>query len=67
MDLLNLNQQANSDSINKSESCHDYMHHCLHVIVTSRSSTAKDITALEGVQVSEIDEVQAVELFYRYS
>jgi tetratricopeptide (TPR) repeat protein len=39
----------------------------LHVIITSRSSTAKNMTALEGVQVSEMDEAQAVELFYRYS
>jgi hypothetical protein len=28
----------------------------LHVIVTSRSSTAKDMTRLEGVQVGEIEE-----------
>ena len=39
----------------------------LHVIVTCRSSTAKDMTRLEGVQVREMEEAQAVELFYRYS
>lgn len=39
----------------------------LHVIVTSRSSTAKDMTRLEGVQVGEMEEAQAAELFYRYS
>jgi hypothetical protein len=39
----------------------------LHVIVTSRSSTAKDMTRLEGVQVGDMEEAQAAELFYRYS
>jgi hypothetical protein len=39
----------------------------LHVIVTSRSSTAKGMTPLEGVQVGEMEEAQATELFYRYS
>lgn len=39
----------------------------LHVIITSRSSTAKDMTPLNGVQVGEMEETQAVELFYRYS
>lgn len=36
----------------------------LHVVVTSRSSTAKDMTRLEGVQVGEMEEAQAAELFY---
>ena len=39
----------------------------LHAIVTSRSSTAKDMTQMAGVQVGNMEEVQAVELFYRYS
>jgi hypothetical protein len=39
----------------------------LHVIVISRSSTVKDMTQLEGVQVSEIEKTQAAELFYRSS
>ena len=39
----------------------------LHIIVTSRSSTAKDMTRLEGVQVGDMEEAQAAELFYRYS
>ncbi|KAI9773490.1 MAG: Kinesin light chain 3, partial [Geoglossum umbratile] len=39
----------------------------LHVIVTSRSSTAKDMTRLDGVHVGEMEEAQAAELFYRYS
>jgi hypothetical protein len=39
----------------------------LHVIVTSRSSTAKDMTRLEGVQVGEMEKTQAAKLFYRSS
>ena len=39
----------------------------LHVVVTSRSSTAKNMTLLEGVQVGEMEETQAVKLFCRYS
>jgi tetratricopeptide (TPR) repeat protein len=39
----------------------------LHVIVTSRSSAAGDMTQLEGVRVGEMKEAQAAELFYRYS
>lgn len=44
----------------------------LHIIVTSRSSTAKDMTRLdmtrlEGVRVGDMEEAQAAELFYRYS
>jgi hypothetical protein len=37
----------------------------LHVIITSRSSTAKDMTQLDWVPVGEMEEAQAVELFYR--
>ena len=39
----------------------------LHVIVTSRSSTAAGMTQLEEVQVGEMEEAQAAELFHRYS
>ncbi|KAJ4286494.1 hypothetical protein N0V90_013194 [Kalmusia sp. IMI 367209] len=39
----------------------------LHVIITSRSSTAKDMARLDGIQVGEMEEGQAVELFRRYS
>lgn len=39
----------------------------LHVIITSRSSTAKGMTQLEVVQVGEMEEAQAAELFYKYS
>jgi hypothetical protein len=39
----------------------------LHIIVTSRSSTANDMTRLEGVRVGDMEETHAAELFYRYS
>ncbi|EXJ95817.1 hypothetical protein A1O1_00941 [Capronia coronata CBS 617.96] len=39
----------------------------LHVIITSRSSTAKDMTPLAGVAVGEMEVAQAAELFYRSS
>jgi hypothetical protein len=39
----------------------------LHIIITSRSSTAKGMTRLEGVPVGEMEEAQAAKLFYRYS
>ena len=39
----------------------------LHVILTSRSSSAQDMTRLEGVEVGEMNEEQATELFYRNS
>jgi tetratricopeptide (TPR) repeat protein len=39
----------------------------LDVIVTSRSSTAKDMTRLEGVRVGEMEAAQAAELFQKYS
>jgi hypothetical protein len=39
----------------------------LNIIITSRSSTAKDITELEGVQVGEMEAAQAAVLFQKYS
>ena len=39
----------------------------VHVIITSRSSTAKDLSTFEGVEVGELEEVQAKELFCRCS
>jgi NB-ARC domain len=39
----------------------------LHVIVTTRSSTAKDMTRLDGVHVGEMEEAQATELFSQYA
>jgi tetratricopeptide (TPR) repeat protein len=39
----------------------------LQVIVTTRSRTAKDMSPLEGVEVGEMDESQAVELFFNLS
>ncbi|CAI6226945.1 unnamed protein product [Periconia digitata] len=39
----------------------------LHVIMTSRSSTAANMTRMDGVQVGEMEGAQAVELFYRYT
>jgi tetratricopeptide (TPR) repeat protein len=39
----------------------------LHIIVTTRSRTAKDMSPLEGVEVGEMDESQAMELFFRLS
>lgn len=39
----------------------------LDVIITSRSSTAKDMTRLEGVQVGEMEAGQAAELFQKYA
>ena len=50
----------------------DVMHYVpesrlLDVIVTTRSRTAKDMTALDGVEVSEMEEDQAVSLFYALS
>jgi tetratricopeptide (TPR) repeat protein len=37
----------------------------LHVIVTSRSSTARNMTRLDGVQVGEMEEAEAAELFFQ--
>jgi tetratricopeptide (TPR) repeat protein len=50
----------------------DLMHYVpesrlLDVIVTTRSATAKDMTALDGVEVGEMEEEQAVDLFYALS
>jgi hypothetical protein len=39
----------------------------LHVVITSQSSTAKDMTWLAKVQVGEMEEDQAVNLFVQYS
>ncbi|EUC26875.1 hypothetical protein COCCADRAFT_31470 [Bipolaris zeicola 26-R-13] len=39
----------------------------LDVIIKSRSSTAKDMTRLEGVQVGEMEAGQAAELFQKYA
>jgi tetratricopeptide (TPR) repeat protein len=39
----------------------------LDIIVTSRSSTAKDMTRLDGVQVGEMEAGQAAELFQKYA
>ncbi|KAL1641603.1 hypothetical protein SLS61_010027 [Didymella pomorum] len=39
----------------------------LAVIITSRSSTAKGMTRLDGVQVSEMEAGQAAELFQKYA
>ncbi|EUC26825.1 hypothetical protein COCCADRAFT_113294, partial [Bipolaris zeicola 26-R-13] len=39
----------------------------LDVVITSRSSTAKDLTRLEGVQVGEMEAGQAAELFQKYA
>jgi tetratricopeptide (TPR) repeat protein len=39
----------------------------LDVIITSRSSTARDMTRLEGVQVGEMEAAQAAELFQKYA
>lgn len=39
----------------------------LHVIITIRSSTAADMTEVKGVQVGEMEEAQAAELFHQYS
>ncbi|RMD42381.1 hypothetical protein DV735_g2730, partial [Chaetothyriales sp. CBS 134920] len=39
----------------------------LHVIITSRSSTAKDMMPQEGVEVRELEEKQAVQLFDQYA
>jgi tetratricopeptide (TPR) repeat protein len=39
----------------------------LRIIITSRSNTAKDMTRLEGVQVGDMEEAEAVQLFCGYS
>jgi hypothetical protein len=35
------------------------------IIVTSRSKTAEDLATLGGVNIGEINQEQAVELFYK--
>ena len=39
----------------------------VHIVITSRSSTAKDITILEAVEVADMELSEAVELFQRYA
>ena len=39
----------------------------VHVIITSRSSTAKEITTLEAVEVADMEPPEAVALFGRYA
>ncbi len=39
----------------------------VHIIITSRSSTAKDITTLDAVEVADMEPPEAVELFQRYA
>ncbi|CEJ93674.1 hypothetical protein VHEMI09249 [[Torrubiella] hemipterigena] len=38
-----------------------------HVIVTSRSTIARDLSTFEGVEVCELEDMQARELFYKCS
>ena len=37
----------------------------VHIVITSRSSTAKEITTLEAVEVADMELLEAVELFQR--
>jgi len=39
----------------------------VHVIITSRSSTAREMTALDAVEVAEMETSEATELFLRYA
>ena len=39
----------------------------VHVIITSRSSTAKEITTLNAVEVADMKPPEAIELFQRYA
>ena len=39
----------------------------VHIIITSRSSTAKEMTTLDAVEVADIEPSEAVELFQRYA
>lgn len=39
----------------------------VHVIITSRSSIAKEMTTLEAVEVADVKPPEAVELFQRYA
>jgi hypothetical protein len=44
-----------------------YIPNCpnIHVIITSRSSTAGKLSTFEGVNVGQLEEAQAVDLFFR--
>ncbi len=39
----------------------------VHVVITSRSSTAKEMTTLDAVEVAEMEPSEATELFRRYA
>ncbi|KAK3176975.1 hypothetical protein OEA41_008301 [Lepraria neglecta] len=39
----------------------------VHIIITSRSSTARGTTALDAVEVAEMEPSEAIELFQRYA
>ena len=39
----------------------------LHVVITSRSSTAKEMTTLDAVEVAEMEPSEATELFQKYA
>ena len=39
----------------------------VHVVITSRSSTAKEMTTLDAVEVADMEPPEAVELFQRYA
>ncbi len=39
----------------------------VHIVITSRSSTAKGITTLDAVEVAEMEPPEAIELFQRYA
>ena len=39
----------------------------VHIVITSRSSTAKGITTLDAVEVAEMEPSEATELFQRYA
>ena len=39
----------------------------VYIVITSRSSTAKEMTTLDAVEVAEMEPPEAVELFQRYA
>ena len=39
----------------------------VHVVITSRSSTAKEITMLDAVEVADMEPLEAIELFQWYA
>ena len=39
----------------------------VHIIITSRSSTAKEITTLDAVEVADMEPPEAIELFQKYA